>query len=345
MLEKLKLLEANAIKEAKQTKTLEKLLDVKNKYIWKKWKLTEILKWVKDLSIEDKKTIWKFSNDLKKNIALSFENQAIKIEELKIQKEIENFYEDVTIPSKDNNTPNIHPYTEAIRDVISSFERMWFKIFESRELVSEYENFDALNVPKTHPARDMQDTFWIQNKEKVNYVLATQCTSMDNWIYKTHNIPLKAAIIGRVCRNEDIDATHEATFYQVDWIVVDKNISLANLKYTIKAFLSDLFKKEVDIRMRPWYFPFVEPWVEVDFSCTFCEWWEKTCRVCKWSWWIEFMWAGLSHPKVLKEWNIDPEKYTWFAFWFWLSRLVMIKYGIDNIRHLMWWDIRFLKQF
>lgn len=175
---------------------------------------------------------------------------------------------------------------------------MGFDIFESSDLTTEYLNFDAVNIPKTHPARDMQDTFWLEGQGQV---LATQTSSMQNLILRNKETPIRAIIPGRVFRNEDVDATHDNTFYQVEGIVVDKNINIGNLKYTISTMLSDLFEKEVTIRMRPGYFPFVEPGVEVDFSCPFCGGNDKSCRVCKGSGWIEFMGAGLIHPEVLRQ--------------------------------------------
>ncbi|MFZ3233630.1 MAG: phenylalanine--tRNA ligase subunit alpha, partial [Patescibacteria group bacterium] len=215
-----------------------------------------------------------------------------------------------------------------------------FEVLESKEVTTEYLNFDAVNVPASHPARDMQDTFWLEGKGNV---LATQTSSMQNVILKSKNPPIRVIIPGRVFRNEDIDATHENTFYQVEGIVVDKGVSMANLKYAIRTMLSDLFGREVSIRLRPGYFPFVEPGVEVDFSCPFCS--GEGCKICKKSGWIEFMGAGLIHPNVLREGGLDPEVYSGFAFGFGLNRLVMIKYGITDMRHFQNADVRFLSQF
>ncbi len=217
---------------------------------------------------------------------------------------------------------------------------MGFDIQESNEVTTEYENFDAVNVPKNHPARDMQDTFWIEGEANV---LATQTSSMQNHILKSHSLPIRTIIPGRVFRNEDIDATHENTFYQVEGIVVDKQISLAHMKYTIRTMLSDIFDHEVAIRIRPGYFPFVEPGVEVDFSCTFCE--GKGCKICKHTGWIEFMGAGLIHPNVIREGGLDPNEYTGFAFGFGLNRLVMIRYGITDMRYFQNPNLAFLSQF
>jgi phenylalanyl-tRNA synthetase alpha chain len=217
---------------------------------------------------------------------------------------------------------------------------MGFDIYESPEVTTEYANFDAVNVPQNHPARDMQDTFWL---EWEGNVLATQTSCMQNFILKHSKPPIRAIVPWRVFRNEDVDATHENTFYQVEWLVVDKKIGMAELKHTTRTMLQDIFWKEVKVRFRPWYFPFVEPWIEVDFSCTFCG--GSWCRICKNTGWIEFMGAWLIHPNVLREGWLDPDEYSGFAFWFWLNRLVMIKYGIPDGRYFMNPDIRFIKQF
>lgn len=235
---------------------------------------------------------------------------------------------------------SLHPITIVRREVEDTFTRMGFDIYESMEVTTEYLNFDAVNVPKTHPARDMQDTFWLEGEGNV---LATQTSCMQNLIMRNNTPPIRAIIPGRVFRNEDVDATHENTFYQVEGIVVDKGIGMGHLKFTITTMLSDLFGKEVKIRMRPGYFPFVEPGVEVDFSCPFCD--GDGCRICKKSGWIEFMGAGLIHPNVIREGGLDPEVYTGFAFGFGLNRLVMIKYGIPDMRYFQNPDVRFLKQF
>ena len=194
-------------------------------------------------------------------------------------------------------------------DVEDTFRRMGFDIYESTEVTTEYLNFDAVNVAKNHPARDMQDTFWLEGSGNV---LATQTSCMQNLIMQNNTPPIRSVIIGRVFRNEDVDATHENTFYQIECVVIDKGIGIGHLKFTVETMLSDIFGKKVDVRMRPGYFPFVEPGVEIDFSCPFCG--GTGCRICKGSGWIEFMGAGLIHPNVLREGGLDPEVYSGFAF-------------------------------
>lgn len=334
-------LENQAISWLQSIQTEEQLIDYKNTILWKNWSLTQILKWLKDLTPEERTEIWSLANSLRDKLNSIFDNKKEEIKKKAIQEKIANEYEDVTIPFA-KNSGSLHPITIVQKEVEESFTRMGFDIFDSSDLTTEYLNFDAVNIPKTHPARDMQDTFWLEWEAQV---LSTQTSSMQNLILKNKKTPIRAIIPGRVFRNEDIDATHDNTFYQVEWIVVDKNISLANLKYTITTMLSDLFGKEVEIRMRPGYFPFVEPGVEVDFSCPFCGGKDKNCRVCKGSGWIEFMGAGLIHPEVLRQGWLDPEEYSGFAFGFGLNRLVMIKYGIPDMRYFMNADIRFMKQF
>ena len=342
MQQKLEQLKAETQAKIGTLKSEEELINFRNSIVWKNGSLTEILKWIKDLSVEEKQTIGKLSNDIKNELLESFENRIKEIKKGEIATKLANEFFDVTAPVNTDNKIHTHPITETLNEIYNTFERMWFEIFESVEITTEYLNFDSLNVPQTHPARDMQDTFWLEGKWNV---LATQTSSMQNIIYKTRKPPIRAIVPGRVFRNEDIDATHENTFYQVEWVVVDKDINIWHLKYTIKTMLSDIFGKEVSIRLRPGFFPFVEPGVEVDFSCPFCKNdWNK-CRVCKWSGWIEFMWAWLIHPNVLREWGIDPEVYSWFAFGFWLNRLVMIKYWINDIRYFQHPNLAFLRQF
>ncbi len=339
MIQQLILLEKEAIEHINSITTEEMLTLFKNDLLGKTGKLTVILKGLKDLNPEEKQTVGKFANTLRDTINLVFEKQKETIKQRWIEEKLANTWIDVTLPIEET-IPHLHPITQVRMDVEDTFRRMGYEIYESREITTEYNNFDAVNVPKTHPARDMQDTFWLEGNGNV---LSTQTSSMQNFILKNNTPPIRAIIPGRVFRNEDVDATHENTFYQVEGIVIDKNIGMDHLKFTIRTMLSDIFWKEVTIRMRPGYFPFVEPGVEIDFSCPFCS--GNGCKICKKTGWIEFMGAGLIHPNVLKEWGLNPDEYSWFAFGFWLNRLVMIKYGIPDMRYFQNPDIRFLKQF
>ena len=340
MLDTLKSLEAEALAQIPGLKSEQEVYDFRNSVLGKNGSLTGVLKGIKDLSVEDKQTVGKVSNELRDRLTSAFEARLAGIASERVEERLATEFEDVTVPLPKKESGHLHPITRALLEVEDAFKRMGFEVLESKEVTTEYLNFDAVNVPASHPARDMQDTFWLEGKGNV---LATQTSSMQNVILKSQNPPIRVIIPGRVFRNEDIDATHENTFYQVEGIVVDRGVSMANLKYAIRTMLSDLFGREVSIRLRPGYFPFVEPGVEVDFSCPFCS--GEGCKICKKSGWIEFMGAGLIHPNVLREGGLDPEIYSGFAFGFGLNRLVMIKYGITDMRHFQNADVRFLSQF
>jgi phenylalanyl-tRNA synthetase alpha chain len=339
MLNKLSQLQSTALEHLPSLHTEEALIEYKNSILGKTGELTLILKWLKDLTPEERGTVGKAANDIRDVLTAAFDSEKARIKSDAIKTRLSSEWEDMTVPLE-KKWGSLHPMTRVRQDVEDTFTRMGFDIYESMEVTTEYLNFDAVNVPKTHPARDMQDTFWLEGDGNV---LATQTSCMQNLLMKAKSMPIRAAVIGRVFRNEDVDATHDNTFYQIECVVVDKWIGMTHLKFTIETMLSDIFGKKVGIRMRPGYFPFVEPGVEVDFSCPFCD--GTGCRICKWSGWIEFMGAGLIHPTVLREWGLDPEIYSGFAFWAWLNRLVMIRYGIPDMRYFMSPDVRFLKQF
>lgn len=319
----------------------ESLIAYRNNIFGKNGELTTILKGLKDLSPEERSEIGTLANGLRDRMNTAFETKKDAIKDAHIQKRLKEEWEDVTEPFP-LSPGSLHPITRVTMEVEDVFRRMGFDIYDSMGATSGYLNFDAVNIPKNHPARDMQDTFWLEGADNV---LATHTSCMQNLILRTQKPPIRAIIPGRVFRNEDVDATHDNTFYQVEGIVVDKNISIGHLKHTITTILSDIFGRTVEIRMRPGYFPFVEPGVEVDFSCPFCNGGEKSCRVCKGSGWIEFMGAGLIHPNVIRAGGLDPKEHSGFAFGFGLNRLVMIKYGIPDMRYFMHADIRFLEQF
>ena len=259
-----------------------------------------------------------------------------------VRDRVEGEFQDVTAFVGRARGDLTHPMRRVANDVVDAFVSMGFSVYASPEATTEYANFDAVNVPAHHPARDMQDTFWLEGKGNV---LATQTSCMQNEILRKHGPHVKAVVLGHVFRNEEIDARHEIMFDQVECVVTGDKIGLSHLKWTLATMLEKLFSKPVEIRMRPGYFPFVEPGVEVDFSCPFCGGKDAKCRVCKGSGWIEFMGAGLVHPKVLKEAGLDPEKVTGFAFGFGLTRLAMIRYRVDDIRHFASGNVEFLGQF
>lgn len=339
MLENILTLESEILTNISTLENEESCIEYKNTILWRNGSLNMLLKGIKDLSEDEKVTFGRKLNEIRDNIEKSFEKRKSAIKRQAVITSLESTWHDVTIPLE-HTWVHLHPITQVRLEVEDTFRRMGFDVYESPEITTEYANFDAVNVPKNHPARDMQDTFWLEGEGNV---LATQTSCMQNMLLRNSEPPIRAIVPWRVFRNEDIDATHENTFYQVEGLVVDKEIGMAELKYTTRTMLQDIFWKEVSVRFRPWYFPFVEPWIEVDFSCTFCGW--TGCKICKNTGWIEFMGAGLVHPNVLREGGVDPEIFWGFAFGFGLNRLVMMKYGIPDGRYFMNPDIRFIEQF
>ena len=252
---------------------------------------------------------------------------------------------DITAPGKKEEIGAEHIIPKTLREIENIFSRMGFEIVQGPEVDSEKYNFDAVNVPRDHPARDMQDTFWIDGVEET--VLRTHTSNTQGRYMEKHKPPIRIIVPGRVFRNESTDATHEAQFHQVEGLVVGKEISLANLKATLLNFLKEFFGKEANIRIRPGYFPFVEPGIEADVTCHKCggKSGNKTCNVCKGSGWIEVLGAGMVHPNVLKFGNIDPEKYQGFAFGLGIERMVMLKYGVEDVRNFYDGNIPFMEQF
>ncbi len=321
-------------------RSAEELLAHKNSVLGKTGTLAAVLKGLKDRSDEDKRTVGKEANDLKKRLEDAFDAKGRELAAADADRRLKNEFRDVTDALGAPRGDLVHPMRRVANEVADAFVSMGFSVFGSPEAATEYANFDAVNVPAHHPARDMQDTFWLEGK---GMVLATQTSCMQNEILRKYGPEVRAAVIGHVFRNEEIDARHEIMFDQVECVVTGKKVGMGQLKWTLETLLGKLFSKKVGIRMRPGYFPFVEPGVEVDFSCPFCA--GKGCKVCKGSGWIEFMGAGLIHPNVLKEGGIDPAEYTGFAFGFGLTRLAMIRYMVDDIRQFAAGNSDFLKQF
>lgn len=244
---------------------------------------------------------------------------------------------DITVPDLNARRGHLHPITRVQREVEEVFASMGFIIEEGPEIATEFENFDSVNIPMNHPARDMQDTFWLENGQ----VLKTHTSALQNTLLKKHGPVFKAIFPGRCFRNESVDATHENTFFQVEGIMVGEDISIANLIFFLKNALTEVFKKDINVRLRPGFFAFVEPGFEFDISCVFCE--GAGCGTCKGSGWIEFCGCGMIHPKVLEMGGVDPNKYQGFAFGFGLTRLAMMKYGISEIRHFNSGNLEFLR--
>lgn len=342
----LKKLAEETKKALNKSKTLEDLQNVHIAYFGKKGKLKNILAGVKDLSDDEKKTFGKAANDLKVQLEGQFKMKQNELESEEIERSLKEEWIDLTAPGRSYEMGHIHPVAQTQEEVERIFQQMGFSIIDGPEIESEYYNFEGLNIPAHHPARDMQDTFFIDkpaNAEEGHLVLRTHTSPNQVRAMKKYGLPIRIIVPGRVFRNEATDASHEHTFDQVEGLLIDKNISIAHLKGVMTEFLSRLFKKEMKIRFRPGYFPFVEPGMELDMSCVFCD--EKGCRVCKKTGWIEFMGCGMTHPHVIRAGGGDPDVYQGWAFGFGLTRLVMMRYGIDNIRHLTSGDVKFLEQF
>ena len=332
--------------EAEKASSTAELEALRVAYLGKKGSITELMKEMKDLSPEEKKTFGQQVNQLK---GFASEKLAACAEELKkqeIQKEIDSVPEfDISMPPS-MNEGSYHPVTLVQRQCERIFRSMGFAVEDYSEIVSDYECFEALNIPKHHPARDMQDTYYLENGQ----LLKSHTSAAQNSIYKKYKdalindgVPIKAIFPGRCFRNEATDACHENTFFQMEGVMVDKDISISNLIYFMKTMLSEVFQKDLKVRLRPGFFPFVEPGFELDISCLICG--GEGCPSCKHSGWLELCPCGMIHPEVLKAGGIDPDEYTGFAFGLGLTRLVMMKYGIKDIRDLNSGSLKTLTQF
>jgi phenylalanyl-tRNA synthetase alpha chain len=339
-------LRIEAIQKIQNCKSQAELLETEKAYLGKTGSLQEILKSVKDLSAEEKPVIGKLSNEVKKELEAEIEQQKRTLKKLEIEAKLNSEFLDVTLPGQKTAIGHLHLIPQTQKEVEEIFAELGFAVMDGPEVESEYYNFEALNIPDTHPARDMQDTFFLDNKlddEHGRMVLRTHTSPVQIRSMLTHGAPLRIIAPGRVFRYEATDASHDAIFHQVEGLLIDENISLAHLKGVMAEFLTRLFGQKVKVRFRPGYFPFVEPGLELDFSCLLCN--GGGCRVCKQSGWVEFMGAGMVHPNVLKAGSIDSEKYQGWAFGFGLTRLVMMKHKITDIRYLMNGDLRFINQF
>ena len=344
ILSKLLELKEKAQKAMQGIASLENLLVFEADFLGKKSELALISRDLKNLPPAEKKEVGMQLGKLRKDLAEFVSSKKVIFEKEDLAKKLATEWIDVTkeIP---RNYGSIHPISQVQKQVEEVFTSMGFEIADGPEIETEWNNFDALNIPEHHPARDMQDTFWISRENTdshKNFVLRTQTSDVQIRKMLANGAPLRLISPGRVFRNEDIDASHGNVFYQVEGLLVDEGISLSHLKGTIKKMLSEIFAKKVKVRLRPGFFPFVEPGFEVDFSCTICA--GKGCKTCKNTGWIEFMGAGMVHPNVLKNCGIDSAKYSGYAFGFGLTRLAMMKFGIDDIRHLSSQKIDFLSQ-
>ncbi len=332
MEEELNSLKENLEKELKNCEKEADVLNVKSKYVGKKSRIMEILSSLKDMTVEDKRKYGSLINNTKKemeNIVNNF------LESLNTQLKID--FDDTL--DFDVNVGSMHPVTIVAKEVTDILKKMGFTIVSGPEMDNEFYNFEALNIPKDHPARDMQDTFYLDN----SMLLRTHTSGVQVRAMEKYGAPLRICVPGRVFRNEDLDASHENTFFQLEGMVIDENISIENLIGVMQELLREVFHQDVLVRLRPGFFPFTEPSYELDCSCLICG--GKGCPTCKNSGWIELIPGGMVHPNVLRAGGIDPEKYNGFAFGLGLTRLAMMKYKINDIRVLNSGDIRYLENF
>ncbi len=308
-------------------------------YLGKKGQLTELLKGLRDVPNDQKKEVGQQINRLKETVESALTTRAEELESAALAQAIANAKRfNPTIPTA-RDIGSYHPITLVQREVEDIFASMGFTIEEYPEVVDDYHCFEALNIPKHHPARDMQDTYYLDNGQ----LLKTHTSAAQNYIMRKYGPPLRAIFPGRCFRNEAIDACHENTFFQMEGIMIDRDISISNLIYFMKTMLSQVFGQELHVRLRPGFFPFVEPGFELDISCLICG--GKGCPSCKNSGWLELCPCGMIHPNVLKAGGIDPDEYIGFAFGLGLTRLAMMKYGVKDIRDFNSGNLRVLSQF
>jgi phenylalanyl-tRNA synthetase alpha chain len=319
--------------------TSKELDELRIKYLGKKGELTAILKGMGSLSQEERPIIGQVANEVREEIECLIKISLESISKKELESKLNDDKIDVTMPSKTLETGSLHPLTKVLNELYDIFIGMGFTIADGPEVELDYYNFEALNIPKDHPARDTQDTFYVND----NTVLRTQTSPVQIRTMENKKPPIRIIAPGRVYRSDAVDATHSPVFYQVEGLVVDKGITMAHLKGTLEAFLKKLYGENIKVRFRPHHFPFTEPSAEVDVSCFVCD--GSGCKVCKGEGFIEILGAGMVHPKVLEVCGVDPEEYSGFAFGIGLERIVMGKYDIDDLRLFYENDLRFLKQF
>ncbi|MBO5944596.1 MAG: phenylalanine--tRNA ligase subunit alpha [Clostridia bacterium] len=346
MREKLEAIRVKAEAELSAITEQSELENFRVQVLGKKGELTLLLKMMGSLSAEERPVMGQIVNEVRAFVEQKIAEKQAELKELELKKEIESTpVFDISVPANVTRG-SYHPITLVQRQCESVFRSMGFNIEDYSEIVTDYECFEALNIPKDHPARDMQDTYYLDNGQ----LLKSHTSAAQNAIYKKYKdalvndgMPIKAIFPGRCFRNEATDACHENTFFQMEGVMVDKDISISNLIYFMKTMLSEVFRQDIKVRLRPGFFPFVEPGFELDISCLICG--GEGCPSCKHSGWLELCPCGMIHPEVLKAGGIDPEEYTGFAFGLGLTRLAMMKYGVKDIRDLNSGSLKVLSQF
>lgn len=338
ILEKLEEISQDKERSNKNKQELLKTLELK--YLSRKGEFSQLLKELKDVPAEQKQEAGKMANEAKQEIWKKYQEVQEKVGANSKE------YVDITLPGYSKDKGHLNPMTILEQELEDIFGKLGFKILEGPELESDYYNFTALNFGKSHPARDSEDTFYVRTKDRSedpDILMRTHTSPVQARTLEKHGAPFRGIVPGRVFRNEAIDASHEHTFHQLEGLMVDEDISISNLVAVMKECLKGIFQKEVEVRIRPGYFPFVEPGFELDIKCLLCE--GKGCSVCKYDGWVELFPAGMVHPNVLKAGGVDPEKYSGFAFGLGTTRLAMMLYGIDDIRLFNSGDLRFLEQY
>ena len=339
MQEKLARIKEEALAKLNAAGTMDTLNEIRLAYLGKKGELTEVLKGMRDVAPEDRPKVGEWVTSTRKAIEDRLASAQKEIAEKALEARLKAETVDVTFPAKLPEIGHRHPNTLALEELERVFIGMGYEVVEGPEVEYDYYNFEALNIPANHPAKDEQDTFYVNDK----ILLRTQTSPVQVRVMEKTKPPIRIVAPGRVFRSDDVDATHSPCFNQVEGLVIDKNITFADLKGTLAQFAREMFGQETKVKFRPHHFPFTEPSAEMDVSCFKCG--GKGCRMCKGSGWIEILGCGMVHPKVLRMSGIDPEEYSGFAFGIGLERITLLKYEIDDMRLLYENDTRFLNQF
>lgn len=339
MKDKLEQIMRDALLQIDQSQGLDKLNNIRVAFLGKKGELTSILKSMKDVAPEERPRFGQLVNEARKDLETRLEAKKAAFSRALMEEKMKAEVIDVTLPGKKLKTGHRHPNTIALEEVEKIFVGMGYEVVEGPEIEYDYYNFEALNIPANHPAKDEQDTFYISDQ----ILLRTQTSSVQVRVMENGKLPIRMIAPGRVFRSDEVDATHSPSFHQIEGLVIDKHITFADLKGTLAEFAKELFGKETKVKFRPHHFPFTEPSAEMDVTCFKCG--GNGCRFCKGEGWIEILGCGMVHPHVLEMSKIDPDEYTGFAFGVGLERIALLKYEIDDMRLLYENDQRFLEQF
>lgn len=337
--EKLEQINKQVLEQLEASKDLNDLNRIRVEVLGKKGQLTDLLKSMKDVASQDRPRVGQMVNEARASIEAAMEARKRRMEEALLDLKLKSEVIDVTLPAKKSRLGHSHPNTIALKEAERIFVGMGYQVVEGPEVERDYYNFEALNIPADHPAKDEQDTFYISG----DFLLRTQTSSVQVREMEKGHLPIKMISPGRVFRADEVDATHSPSFHQIEGLVIDQDITMSDLKGTLAEFAREIFGVDTKVKFRPHHFPFTEPSAEMDVSCFKCG--GKGCRFCKGEGWIEILGCGMVHPHVLEMSGIDPEKYTGFAFGVGLERIALLKYEIDDMRLLYENDIRFLNQF